>query len=349
MNLIVRRQFYYNPHSYELWSAGTAISCLAYIIGVSYFELSFTNFYLLSFLIIVQLYFWICNQYEVFEFDQNSFKYRFLFFKWKMRLSSYQVVGICYDKDPTSRFPEKENSECLFLQNEKVRFKILKSNWELEKYEKIKTYLETNFPENNSIKKPFILFKFTSDLTLLFVLFFFFTSILTLGVYLENPKNTKIENFVYIESTLSSDSKYITPKGSNYIRIKLVKYPGYKFMLFENGIKELRKNGYATKFYKFDTIGFLIDKNDYEKSLHSYSDYPYFTSHVKNKKEISIKGIYYKDKYILDQYDYAKGNSRNEKLWFLLPCLFAVIWVISIFSNKIKYTNTKNLTSSKSE
>lgn len=274
MNLIVRRQFYYNPHSYELWSAGTAISCLAYIIGVSYFELSFTNFYLLSFLIIVQLYFWICNQYEVFEFDQNSFKYRFLFFKWKMRLSSYQVVGICYDKDPTSRFPEKENSECLFLQNEKVRFKILKSNWELEKYEKIKTYLETNFPENNSIKKPFILFKFTSDLTLLFALFFFFTSILTLGVYLENPKNTKIENFVYIESTLSSDSKYITPRGSNYIRIKLVKYPGYKFMLFENGIKELRKSGYATQFYQFDTIGLLIDKNDYEKSLHSYSNYP---------------------------------------------------------------------------
>lgn len=150
MNLIIRRPFNYNRNNLHLWEGWTGISFLTYIIGILYFELSFINFYLLSFIAIVQIYFWISRQDETFEFSQNSFTYRFLFIKWKMQLNSFQLVKIRYDKNPSSHSKIRENaySECLLLQNEKARFKLVKSNWGIEDYEKIKTFLHQNFSEN---------------------------------------------------------------------------------------------------------------------------------------------------------------------------------------------------------
>lgn len=160
---------------------------------------------------------------------------------------------------------------------------------------------------------------------------------MTFGVFLENQKNTNIEDFTYIESILLSDSKLIKSRNGTYIRIRLQKYAGYKFDLERRGIDELKQNNYPTQFYKNDTIGLIIDRDVYEKNIQRIADYPYFTSHLIYKKEISIKGIYYKNNYLLDQYDYAKGNSRNEKIRFFLPLIFLLIWIINIFSNKIKY------------
>lgn len=340
MSLIIRRTF--NPISkdFRSWDAFTFLSLLAYAVGVFYFQLSFFNYYFLSIIFGFQLYYWISNQDETLEFKNGLCTYRFLFFKKNFRVKSYQIVSISYDRNPHSRNREKLYTECIFIQNEKVRFKIIKTRWS-EDYEKIKNHLEKNYPVNNSVNRPFVIFKFTPDLFLFFTISFLFTTILTIGVAIENKQNSQIQKFVYIQSVLSADSEVRKERGgSKYMNLKLEEYPSAQFKIYENGMRELKRNKLFT-FPARDTIGLYLDTQDYYIKLKRYEDYPYFTSHIIDKNEINVCGLFYNNYHLIDPYEVVQGKSRQESIRFLLPLIFIIIWLLNIFSNKITYTKKR--------
>lgn len=336
MNLNIRRKF--NPmfQDPKTWDAFTFLILLAYAVGVFYFQLSFFNYYFLTLIIGFQLYYWISNQEEKLEFDGNIFRYRFLIFKKNFQIKSYQTVHVYYDKNPHSRTREKVYTECLMIQNEKVKFQILKTKHPQD-YEKIKDYLIQSFPENKSVKKPFLIFKFVPDFFLFFVIAFFFTFIFTLGIAWENRSQSTIERFAYVQgiSTMNSEIKKGS-RGSVYMDLKLDKYPDAEFKLYKTEIDELRKNN-KIQFAIGDTIGLYLDNQDYYRKLMKYEDYPYFTSHLVDKNKINVRGLFYQNYHFLDPYETIQGETRTDYLFFLLPLIFTIVCVLNIFSNKIKY------------
>ena len=314
-------------------------------IGIFILGYSFFNYYLISAFLGIQLFFLLINKEEILTLTPTSFTYQFLLYKKTRRIQSYQEISIKYDKNPYTDNSFKRKyifTECILLQSDKFEFKIIKTNWS-EQYDELKDFLEKNFRENKTIKRPFALFKFERDLSLFFLIILFSLSILTLGVAIENNKNTPLE-LSYFEGTLQKDGYYTKgllgqhiSKDSGSLELRIQEFPEIKFSLSKERISEMKRNNNVPIFKKNDTIGLFIDEEDYVIKLKKMEDYPYFTSHIFSKSKVNIYGLTYNEQNLLYPKEFTETRTRNEKFLFIIPLLFWVIYLVIIFSNKIKY------------
>ena len=126
----------------NLWKYLTLISLTIYffIVLIGY---SFLNFFLLSGVIIVQLYFIISKQTESYEFKNNQFIYTFLFYKKTVDFTSFSIKSGEY-KDSYKRVT---NGRAIELYNENKVVCSIKDIHNKYVFDEILSFLKKNHIE----------------------------------------------------------------------------------------------------------------------------------------------------------------------------------------------------------
>lgn len=357
------KPFALHHHSDENDEVATGLLLLwsgIYLFFIAYLKYSPINVYLISIFGFFLFIRWLSFRTRDIRITSNHYSESFLFFRKKQRITSYQIIQVKYDKDPNADSNQKQdevNDECLLLQNEKYVAKFLK-NEDPEFYDKLKDFVSKNLIENSTIKKSFLPFRITSS----FVspLFFYFVPIfliISLGLYIENPKNTLRENFPEINGVLMDDSKTAKRPISNILPEKntlndtlaadITLKSGLseiKLRIPKNEIRDLN-NHFGKSFTglkKGDSLTVFVDEKEYNIKVKRTERYPYFTSahHEKRKDRLETISLIYQGVKFGDETDLL-GTSRKEKSEYLYPLFFCFIllfaWIVSVFSTKIKY------------
>lgn len=324
----------------QIRTGGSLILLIIWLLSVYFFEVDILNFYFISAFSGIQIIHWLYSKEETLIITKTDFTYQFLIYKKTRRIQSYQKILIRYMENPYSDKKSKyEFCECILLQTDKFEFKIVENAWK-KNYKDIKAFLEKNYSQNKLVKRPRILFKHHREMSLFFLLALIFTSILSIGVFLENPENIAKE-VVYYEGTLSKDASYSRGlinyifKDSGDLVLRINEFPKTRFSLDELILNEIKETNTLPLLETGDTIGLYMDKKDYEIKLIRNRNYPYFTSHLVSNKRVNLYGLKY-DGYELNDPRKQQGQSRNENMYVLLPLIFVFAFGINIFSNKIK-------------
>ena len=287
------------------------------------------NYFLISGLVIIQLYFLITRSQESYEFRNNQLIYTFLFYKKTIDFTSFSLKNGEY-KDSYKR---KSNGQLIELYNQDKIVCSIKDVHNKYVFDEILSYLETNYPE---IKKneDFKISYLEKSVNVIMLLISFFLLVFTISLYIENYHSNKIQNYDTIKGHLAyQPKKDFSGKKKNrkeYLIFKLKEYPQIKFNLqYEKFIKI---NGYefVKTNHQNNVIEFEIFKEDNDYSIKKLAQ-PYFSSHFNNKKIISIRGLKYDNQNLININPQENNNESYLNLSYFFIIATAIIIIHSLY------------------
>ncbi|WP_038337299.1 hypothetical protein [Empedobacter falsenii] len=306
----------------------TLISVVAYfffiLIGYSAF-----NYFLISGLIIVQLYFIISNSKESYEFNNNRLIYTNLVYKKVIDFTSYSITNGEY-KDSYKR---KSNGQLIQLYADNKIVCRIKEVHNKYLFDEILSYLKTNYPEikkNEDFEISFVEKEYIIITSLIFSSFIIFI----LSFSIENYQPDKIQEYKTIKGYMAYQPEIdFSGKRKNrkeYLIFKLKEYPQIKFNLQYENFNKINGYEFVKTNHQNNLIEFEIFKEDNDYKIKKLAQ-PYFYSHLNNKKIISIQALKYQNKELI-QIDFSnKFQGRFDLLLMYLGVLLIVLITYNIY------------------
>lgn len=307
------------------------------------FGLDFFNYYMFSALIISQIFFRSMKSEETLILTTTKFIYKSFFYKKSRKIKSYQIVDVKIDKNRLKHNyvkPDYKFTKCILLQGNKFEFKILKTKWE-DEFDEIYNFLKNHYPENRIVKRPYMLFVNEDNFISFMLLTSLVSFILATGIFFENRTNTNRE-YIFQKEILSQNGYYQKGllssilKDSGDLILPIKDFPKNKLYISKHIISKLKKEDKISIFKKNDTIGIYLDKEDYSIKLIREKDYPFFTSHFLSKRKVNVYGLVYHNE-ILFKPDFETPSSRNERMLFIMPLFFSLLFLLALATDKAKY------------
>lgn len=310
--------FIHHTSDNEYWKYSTIISIIIYFIIISTKFAEWDNFFLISFLIGLQLYFLIGRQKETYTFTPNQLNIKIFWINKTIYFDAFSISK----KTIIDRDSHNEKREFQQIQLFKKQQKVYLFNQYQDPYlfKEIYDYLNLNSREiNHSIATEDKYLPKQRILTQ-----FIFISLITifgLGYTYESltpqPNALKVVNGnmryspeEYIsESTRNSTYQYRIHLN-NFSKMFIVRTDDYKKT---NRVKLLNAK---------DSITLYVDRNEFDYA-HGIIDQPYFSSHFNNKNSVTIKKINYQDEFLLDS-DISKEEPELFDLIIILSPLLAL-------------------------
>lgn len=295
----------------NLWKYLTITSLTIYffIVLIGY---SFLNFFLLSGLIIVQLYFIISKQTESYEFKNNQFIYTFLFYTKTVTFTSFSIKSGEY-KDSYKRVT---NGRVIELYNENKVVCSIKDIHNKYVFDEILSFLKKNHIEitNDNEFKLNYLDKKISIIGILVstsLLIFFFS------FFIENYNPNKLQEYKTIQGHIAYNP-HIDKVGKknrkkHILVFNLKEYPSTRFILQNDNLNKMNGNEFIKSDHINNSIEFNIYKEDDEYKIKKLTQ-PYFLSHFNNKNGVTIQSIKYKN---LDLITIDTLDKNNEGVLYL--------------------------------
>lgn len=278
------------------------------------------NYFSISGLIIVQLYFIIANSKESYEFKNNQLIYTNLFYKKTINFTNYNVSNGEY-KDS---YKKKLNGQLIELYHHNKIVCRIKDVHNEYVFDDILSYLKTNFPETIKIESFEINFVEKEYDTIL-LLICSFLLLFTISVNIENFNPNKIQQYKTIKGHMAyQPSIDFSGKKNNrkeYLIFELKEYPNNDFHLqYDNFIK---LNGYEfiKTNHKNQLIEFKIFEEDNDYKIKKLKQ-PYFYSHLNNKRVINIQALNYQNKELI-KVDYS--NKFKNQLGLLSALVSSIV------------------------
>ncbi|WP_322969271.1 hypothetical protein [Faecalibacter sp. LW9] len=280
----------------DLWRNISLISVVLYIILVFTNFIEWDNFFFLSILVGVQLYFWLGQQKEIYRFSPHQLHIQFLWFKKSITFDSYTViVQSSKNRKDYNNLIEFQQIQ-LFDQNRKVYSFNQYHNPYL--FEELVGYLEQhsnstdyNYPSNE---------KFETKGHLLVYLFICITVfIFSVGFNFE-------QYYIPQANTLKEIQGKMVYSPDEYIH-ESKKNKTYQYRIFIKGYNKMfvvhtrdypnvkREKLLSAKNY----ITLFVDANEMDYAHHLITQ-PYFSSHFINRDMVTIKKIKYLNEFLLD-------------------------------------------------
>lgn len=313
----------------DAWKVTTFISLVVYVfvilIGYSPF-----NYFLISGLIIVQLYFLLSRSKESYEFSNNKLIYSFLFYKKTINFTNYSVISGEY-KDSYKR---KSNGQLIELYYHNKIVCSIKDVYNEYVFDEILSFLKINYPEISK-NDDFEISYSEKSVDIIIFLICSFLLIFSISVNIENYNPKKIQKYDTIKGHLGYQPEIdFSEKKNNkkeYLIFKLKEYPQIKFNLqYDNFIKingyEFVKTNHKNKLIEFEIFK---EDNDYNiKNL----EQPYFYSHLNNKKVISIQALKLDNQNLINIKPQANNHESNLNLSYFFILVSVVLIGHSLYN-----------------
>ncbi|WP_334124925.1 hypothetical protein [Empedobacter brevis] len=274
----------------------TLISVISYfffiLIGYSPF-----NFFLISGLIVVQLYFIISNSKESYEFNNNRLIYTNLVKKKAIDFTSYSITKGEY-KDS---YKKKSNGQLIQLYAGNKIVCRIKEVYNEYVFDEILSCLKTNYPEiekNEDFEISFV----EKEYIIITSLIFSSLLIFILSFSIENYHPNKIQEYKTIKGHMAYQPEIdFSGKRKNrkeYLIFKLKEYPQINFNLQYENFNKINGYEFVKTNHQNNLIEFEIFKEDNDYNIKKLAQ-PYFYSHLNNKKVISIQALKYQNKELI--------------------------------------------------
>lgn len=274
----------------------TLISVIGYfffiLIGYSPF-----NFFLISGLIVVQLYFIISNSKESYEFNNNRLIYTNLVNKKAIDFTSYSITKGEY-KDS---YKKKSNGQLIQLYAGNKIVCRIKEVYNEYVFDEILSCLKTNYPEiekNEDFEISFV----EKEYIIITSLIFSSLLIFILSFSIENYHPNKIQEYKTIKGHMAYQPEIdFSGKRKNrkeYLIFKLKEYPQINFNLQYENFNKINGYEFVKTNHQNNLIEFEIFKGDNDYNIKKLAQ-PYFYSHLNNKKVISIQALKYQNKELI--------------------------------------------------
>lgn len=281
----------------DLWRNISLISVVLYIILVFTNFIEWDNFFFLSILIGVQLYFWLGQQKEVYHFSPRQLHIQFLWLKKSITFDSYTVIVQSSKNRKDYIKPAEYQQIQLFDQNRKVFSFNQYHNPYL--FEELVRYLEQhsnttdyNYPskEKSDSKEHLLVYLFICTSVFIF----------SVGFNLE-------QYFIPQTNTLKEIRGKMTYPPDEYIQ-ESTKNKTYQYRIFLKGYKKMfvvRTRDYPKVnreklLSAKDYITLFVDANEFNYAHHLITQ-PFFSSHFINRDMVTIEKIKYLNEFLLDE------------------------------------------------
>lgn len=293
----IEKPWYKFKNPKQDWLVSSIFGFLIYLFVVFVFNWSFTNYFLLSLQIGIQLYFLLSNLKESLTINQGELVYRFLFIKRVYRPEYFVVHRSVsledFSKKNVSLFGYKRFQRLTFYKNDKIVFSLDDINWP-DEFEQLIELSKENFEEyeiSGVVKAQYISGEFPSSIFLFGLVLLIFA----FGLQVENAENKTIEEFHTIQGHIdkqpwvSNDIR----KGAIPNRILIFKLKEFSDFHFYYEIPKRGRNVYTYKELKGvnnyietnrinDYMEFVVSKEEFDYLLNKNKKYKYFSSHLQS-------------------------------------------------------------------
>lgn len=279
------------------------------------------NYFSISGLIIVQLYFIIANSKESYEFKNNQLIYTNLFYSKTIDYTNFSITNGVY-KDS---YKKKFNGQLIELYHHNKIVCRIKDVHNEYVFDDILSYLKTNYPETIKIENFEINF-IAKEYNTILLLICSFLLLFTISVNIENFNPNKIQQYKTIKGHLAyQPSIDFSGKKNNrkeYLIFELKEYPNNDFHLqYDNFIKlngyEFIKTNHQNKLIKFK-----IFKEDDDYNINNLKQ-PYFYSHLNKKRVITIQALSFQNIELIN----VDFSNQFQNQHYLLSIYFGIILI----------------------
>lgn len=323
--LIIEKRWIEINNFKKAWLISTSIGFFIYIFFILIFNWSYSNYLLISLQISIQLFFALSTLKEKLIINSEYAIYQFLFIKKTCKIDYFIVQDCEADNEETFR-KEFDYYRIVLYEKNKKKLSINDIYWK-NHYKSILYFLRNNFEEYelNEIHN-----QKDSDnlpLTICFIIALF-TLIFGVGLLSENTQKEYVTDLVSIEGHIKYQPKAIkhVGKSGTYYTIPFIleEFPNYNFILGEKGIKKIDGHQFIQSNKVGAKIKFILDKRKYDESIAKTQPLKYFNAQITLDKQLSIMGIYFDNKQLLNEEMYIKNLTNNN-------FEFAILIVVSSF------------------
>lgn len=311
----------------ENWKIFTALSIVFYILISLTDYTEWNNYFLISLILGVQIYFFVGRQKEKYIFSTNQLIVQFLWIKKIIRFDSFSINENKVYNDEDSHQQKFESQQILLFNNNKQVFRFNKDQ-DSYLFDEIIEYLKSNVNKINSISSKTE--KFTHKrISLIYLICISFITVFCLGYFIEslNPNPDSIKE---VKGTLAyQPTEHIentTRSKSSTYRIRLEEYPKDFYIHTENYPLTNRDKILNAK----DSITLYVSRNNYDHVMNLKS-LKYFQSHF-TPKSIEVIKVKYQNEFILN--GNLDGETNKYTLLILLIPFVILIHCLTKF-NKI--------------
>ena len=310
----------------ENWKICTALSIVFYILIFMTDYADWNNFFVISLILGVQIYFFIGRQKEKYIFSTNQLFVQFLWIKKSIAFDSFSINENKVYNDENSHQQKFESQQILLFKNKNQVYRFNKEQ-DPYLYDEINEYLKSNVNKIESISSK--IEKFThKNIYLLYIITSIIVLLFCVGYFIENLNFSK-DSIQEVNGNLSyqptEQIEETTRNKTSIYRIRLEEYPKDFFIYTDNYHLTNRDKLLNAK----DSITLFVSKNSFEHILNLKSQ-NYFQSHLK-PKSIEVIKVKYQNEYILDG-DLDNENNKYAFLILLLPLVILIHCLIK-FNN----------------
>lgn len=320
--------FIHQTSDNEYWKISTIISIIIYLIIISTKFAEWDNFFLISMLIGLQFYFLIGRQKEIYTFTPHQLYISIFCINKTLHFDAFSIS----EKTIIDRDSHNHKREFLQIQLFNKQQKVYAFNQYQDPYlfDEVFDYLNlhsTKINHTSTTKEKY----FPKQRILIQLILTSIITIFSFGYFYESlspqPNALKAVN----GKMRYSPEEYISESTRNstfQYRIHLINFNKMFIVHTEDYNKTNREQLLQAK----DSITLYVDRNDFDYA-YGLIDKPYFSSHLTNKKIVSIKKIKYQDEFLLDS-DLSDNKFDLFHLIIIIAPLLALGYTLYQF-NKI--------------